>query len=384
MDTVTIIGGGIAGLTAAITLRERGIPLTLHEAHRTLGVRGRATDPPFVAHDDAHVIYTGSADYAWLRKHGFVRDLGWPSVGDLAHMRFRVAGDLRCLPPLSMMRAQSRRWLEAPVDEDLHSWASARWGETTGRQMASAVAVTTYDADTERLSVAFVWNLFQRLFGPRIPAIRWIRGGWQRVVDRMVLRAIELGVNIETESRVDDLPDGPTIIATDLESAKRLLGDTSLSGTAGHCVLLDAAVDYRRSDITIGFDLDEGGYHESYSMQDDTVAPTGQALFQLQIPVRSDETMAHARERLHTFAKSVIPDYVDRATFIRNGSAKNCTGALDLPRHTWHDRPGIDRGNDVYLVGDMVAAPGMRGEIAINSALAAAESVASTLTRQRS
>ncbi|MFF7943240.1 hypothetical protein ACFZC5_26310 [Nocardia gamkensis] len=48
------------------------------------------------------------------------------------------------------------------------------------------------------------------------------------------------------------------------------------------------------------------------------------------------------------------------------------TGALDLPGQTWRDRPAIDRGDAVYVVGDMVAAPGMRGEISINSALPAA------------
>ncbi|MFI9412215.1 hypothetical protein [Nocardia gamkensis] len=67
----------------------------------------------------------------------------------------------------------------------------------------------------------------------------------------------------------------------------------------------------------------------------------------------------------------VVPGYRERATFRRTATAKGRTGALDLPGQTWRNRPAIDRGDDVYLVGDMVAAPGMRGETSINSALRA-------------
>jgi thioredoxin reductase len=45
---------------------------------------------------------------------------------------------------------------------------------------------------------------------------------------------------------------------------------------------------------------------------------------------------------------------------------------LDLPGRTWRDRPAIDRGDGIFLAGDLVAAPGMRGEVSMNSALAAA------------
>lgn len=47
------------------------------------------------------------------------------------------------------------------------------------------------------------------------------------------------------------------------------------------------------------------------------------------------------------------------------------SGALDLPGTTWRDRPAGDRGDGVFLVGDMVAAPGLLGEVSFNSAVAA-------------
>ena len=40
---MTVIGGGLGGLAAAITAAEGGASVTLHEAHRTLGGRWRST-----------------------------------------------------------------------------------------------------------------------------------------------------------------------------------------------------------------------------------------------------------------------------------------------------------------------------------------------------
>ncbi|MEV6561228.1 NAD(P)-binding protein [Nocardia sp. NPDC051756] len=376
---VTVIGGGLAGLTAAIAVAETGAPVRLYEAHQTLGGRGRATAPPYVAHDGAHVFYADGPHYAWLKQRGFVDDLGWPRIGDWARAGFRVGGRVRSVPPVRMLRAQARGRLTAPVDRDFHSWASGRWGEATAAQLANAISVVTYDADTGRLSAAFVWELFQRVFGPNVPAVRWVRGGWQRVIDRMAARATELGVAIETGARMNQLPtDGPAIVATDLNAARTLLGDDSLHWASGHCVLLDIAVTRSRGDRTLVFDLDEGGFHESYTMQDDTIAPPGESLFQLQMPTRTGESTTLTLTRLELFADTVVPGWRDRTTFQRSATAKGRTGALDLPGQTWRDRPAIDRGNDVYLIGDQVAAPGMRGEIAINSALLAARAATST------
>ncbi|MGC4935326.1 NAD(P)-binding protein [Gordonia sp. DT30] len=375
---INVIGGGIGGLTAAIACAETGSAVKIFEAHEHLGGRGRATPAPYVAHEGAHVFYADGPHYTWLKTRGFVDGLGWPGPSSLTSLlRFRADGRLRAVPPLRVLRAQIRSGLKAPVDTDFHTWAAERWGEQTARQMANAISVATYDADTGRLSAAFVWGLFQRVFGPRPPAVRWVRGGWQTVIDRMVARATELGVDIHASTRIDTLPtDGPVIVATELAAARRLLGDDSLTWTSGHAVLLDVAVTEDRHDSKLVFDLDEGGFHESYSVQDDSVAPAGEALYQLQMPVREGEAHAAAHQRLEHLADQVLPHRRERTTFHRTAVAKDRTGALDLPGQTWHDRPAVARGDDVYLVGDMVAAPGMRGEISINSALVAAAAAA--------
>ncbi|TDD01125.1 FAD-dependent oxidoreductase [Nonomuraea deserti] len=369
---IVVIGGGLAGLVAAIVCAEAGAEVTLHEAHQRLGGRGRATGGPYLAHEGAHVFYADGPHWTWLRERGLIGKLGRPAVRDL-RVGFVRDGRLRRLPPAGFMRMMATGPRTAPVDVDFHTWASARYGEDTARTAANAISVVTFDADTGRLSAAFVWTLLRRVFAMRAPAVRWVIGGWQAVIDRLAARARDLGVRIELGSRMYGLPGEPTIVATELSSARILLGDDALRWQSGYGVLLDLAVRSARGDCFICWDLDGGGFHESYSLQDPTAAPRGETLFQIDMPIRHDEPRAEATRRVRALADLAVPGWRERVTWQRSGAAKHRTGALDLPGQTWRDRPAVDQGHGVFLAGDMVAAPGMRGEISINSAITAAE-----------
>ena len=53
------------------------------------------------------------------------------------------------------------------------------------------------------------------------------------------------------------------------------------------------------------------------------------------------------------------------------------TGPLDHPGQSWRDRPAVDRGDGVFLAGDMVAAPGLLSEVSWASAVEAGDLAAS-------
>ncbi|MET9518963.1 NAD(P)-binding protein [Streptomyces sp. NPDC002994] len=379
---VTVVGGGVAGLVSAIACAEAGVRVDLYEAHGSLGGRGRATPAPYVAHEGPHVFYSDLPHWKWLTDRGLTGPLGLPALRQ-AKAGFVRDGRLRPLPPAGLARmVLPGRPRTAPVDETFHDWAARRYGERTARAAANAIGVVTYDADTGRLSAAFVWELFRRVYAPAVPTVRWVVGGWQGVIDRMEARAGDLGVRIHTGTRLSELPGGrPVIVATELSSARGLLGDDSLRWESGHCVLRDLAVRSDRRDRLLAVDLDSGGFHEAYSMQDPTIAPRGESLFQLDMPVRAGESAGEARERLDALADLTVPGWRERTTWQRTATAKGRTGALDLPGSTWRDRPAIDRGDGVFLAGDMVAAPGMRGEIAIFSGIRAAEGAVRAVRR---
>ncbi|GIH90341.1 NAD(P)-binding protein [Planobispora siamensis] len=370
---ITIIGGGLAGLTAAIACAEGGAAVTLHEAHRSLGGRARSSAAPYIANDGPHVFYSDGAPWRWMAARRLVQPFRKPTLGEIARSRLRYGGRLTLTPPWPLVSALTKRKAVAPVDQDFRSWATERFGAEAMRAACGLVGVITFDADPGRLSAAFVWERALRASAPQYPAPRYVVGGWRKVVERMAAHARGLGVRIETGSRVDRLPeDTPVIVATSLEAAGPLLGEESLRWESGRAVLLDLGLARSPRDVFFASDLDEGGFVEQYGMADRTLAPAGHTLAQLEMPLRAGEAKADGLARLERLADLALPGWRERTTWRREAVSNGRSGALDLPGTSWRDRPAIDRGDGVWLAGDSVAAPGMLSEVSTHSALAAA------------
>ena len=65
---ITVVGGGIAGLVAAIACAEEGAKVRLVEAHERLGGRARSTDGPYKANLGPHAMYNDGAFWRWMRE----------------------------------------------------------------------------------------------------------------------------------------------------------------------------------------------------------------------------------------------------------------------------------------------------------------------------
>lgn len=371
MESITVVGGGVAGLVAAITCAEAGAPVRLLEAHHTLGGRARATEPPYVAHDGPHVLYSDGHWWRWLADRDLIGAYTAMPLRGLAGFRFRHGGRLRRTPPAALLRVLTRRRREAPVDLDFRTWIRERHGAAAATAASNLMGVATFDADPGRLSAAFAWPRLLRVTAP-IPPARYVTGGWNGLVDRLATHARTLGVRIETGARATELPTPPVIVATSLDAAGTLLGTPLPRVESGRTVLLDLAVRTARGDAFVVADLDGAGWLERYTLADPSLAPAGESLIQAQLPLRPGEPRTDALTRLETLADQALPGWRDRVTWRRDAVAHRRTGALDLPGQTWRDRPAIARGGGVYLVGDQVAAPGLLSEVSFHSAVTAA------------
>jgi phytoene dehydrogenase-like protein len=371
MHRITVIGGGFAGLTAAVTAAEAGAKVTVHEAHHTLGGRARTAEGPYKTNEGPHAFYSGGPHWSWLRQRDLIGPLAPIPPLEAARMRLRHHGVLRRTPPFAMLKLLRRASRHAPVDTDFLTWATAQAGEEGARAAASYSAVALFHHDPGALSAAFVQERLRRAT-KLPPEAHYPRGGWASVIDRMAARAWNLGVRVETLSRVDTLPtDTPVVVATSLDAARRLLADDTLTWTSGRTTLIDLAVRTRRGDAFAVSDLDSPGWIERFTAQDRTLAPAGEQLIQGQIPLAPDESKADGIARAEQLLDLAFDGWRDRVTWRRESVAAGRTGAVDLPGTSWRDRPAIDRGDGVYLVGDQVAAPGVLSEVSFNSALTA-------------
>ncbi|MFI1731334.1 FAD-dependent oxidoreductase [Streptomyces acidicola] len=373
MHRITVIGGGFAGLAAAITAAEAGAKVTVYEAHHTLGGRARTAEGPYRTNEGPHALYNGGPHWTWLRQRDLVGPLAPIPPLEGARLRLHHKGVLRRTPPFAMLKLLRRRTAHsAPVDVDFMTWAAEQAGEEAARAAAHYSAVAIFHHDPGSLSAAFVQERLRRAT-KLPPEAQYPRGGWASVVDRMAARAWNLGVRVETLARVETVPEGrgPVVVATSLDAARRLLKDDSLTWPSGRTALVDVAVRGRRGDAFAVSDLDAPGWLERFTAQDRTLAPAGEQLIQGQIPIAPRESRAAGVARAEHLLDLGFEGWRERVTWRREATANGRTGAVDLPGTTWRDRPAVDRGDGVYLAGDQVAAPGVLSEVSFNSALAA-------------
>jgi phytoene dehydrogenase-like protein len=369
MQQVTVIGGGVAGLTAAITCAERGASVRLFEAHERVGGRARSTGGPYKANLGPHAIYKSGVLWDWLSARDLMPPLARPV---LTGVRFQYEGAVHRSPPLSLIPPGLRlRGRMAPVDQEFRSWVTDHGDARTADLLSSLAGVYTFHHDPGELSAAFVWERSQRLLLSARPPARFIVGGWSTLVDALERRARSLGVAIITGERVDALPHAPVIVALELRDARRLLGDETLVWLSGRTVCLDLGLRERRGDPWVVSDLESSGWIERYSAQDASLAPRGEQLVQAQMPIRPDESADAAAARLERLLDASFEEWRGRVTWRRRQVMDGRSGALDLPGSTWRDRPAIERGCGVFLCGDQVAAPGCLSEVSFASAIEA-------------
>ncbi len=363
---VHIVGGGLAGLIASIHLAERGARVVLHEARKRLGGRAESRGDQHVTNLGPHALYRHGAFEAWLERERLLPPSAFPS---LLGMRLHHRGRLRRLPlPLLPAMRSARR--TAPIDRCYRDWATETLGARAAEAAIGFARLPTYHPDPGSLSAAFVHERIQRSALQR--PVYYVQGGWASLVERLEQRLRGLGAELQLGQKVDRLPDGPCIVATELTAAAALFDDESMTWPSAPVALLDLALTRKWRDPSGVLSTDLGVYVSDYASVDGSLAPRGEALVQCVAGIGEGERFDDAHARIEATLDIGFLRWRDRVTWKRRYGFASGASPADPPGTTWRDRPAIDRGAGRFLVGDRVAAPGVLAETAYHSAREAA------------
>ena len=244
----------------------------------------RLTTRLYRAHEGPHVIYRDGPIWAWLKERGLLGVTCRVPLGAAMRFRFwhRGACEQRRLLVCGVL-ARSRR-TGVRTDQSFRDWATKLVGDDAAEMGAAASGVGVFHPDPGSLSAAFVAERLSRVFSIP-PAASYRQGSWGAMFEEIARYARKLGVIIELGSRVSSIGSGITIVATEMESARSLLGDDSLDWPSGRTSLLDLGVRRDPRDLFVVSDLDTCGWLENFTMPDSTIAPAGEHLIQMQMPI---------------------------------------------------------------------------------------------------
>ncbi len=372
---VHVIGGGIAGLVAAITAAEGGAPVILHEASGRVGGRALGRASWAGVNLGPHVMLADGAFVRWLAARNLRIGLRRSALRGVRLIGDETTG-VAALIPLRLAGAMIAR--QAPVDESFRAWAGRVFGPARSELMCRLAGLFTFHHDPGALSAQFIWDRYRRVF-VHPHRIRMVDGGWSALAGALAVRAVACGVRIETGDKITTatFPDGPTVVATRLPAASRLL-EQDLRWPGGRAALMDiaAAPGQRGWPGTV---IDIRGDLRTCCLIDrmtatfpDLLGHRGAELFQAQLGISPHTSRTDAAARIESTFDAAAAGWRERVVWQRSLTLTGATGAVDPPGATWRDRPAIEQGDDRFLAGDAVAAPGLLSEVAVNSGIDAA------------
>ena len=224
---IAVVGGGIAGLTAATCAARAGAAVTLFESVSRPGGRARTRqEEGFRFNMGPHALYRKGPAEAVLEGLG-VQPAGSPP--DISRALGIAAGRLHALPggPLSLVTTTllgaRDKWTLARQLTAITKLDPTPWNGRTLRDfleatfasaalrdlLAALVRLSSYCHAPDAMSAGAAIAQLQSALGN---GVRYLDGGWQAMVDALVARAGEAGVELRSGARVRAVEDGTGVV----------------------------------------------------------------------------------------------------------------------------------------------------------------------------
>jgi phytoene dehydrogenase-like protein len=212
---VIVVGGGLAGLAAAVYLARAGRTVTIFERRRYLG--GRAVT--HLRHGyrfnlGPHAFYRGGHGWNVLRELGIPVRGGVPKgrgVAMLGNERYRWPGNVWSLLTTNFLgvgaKAKTallllRLWRIDPkpyASMTVREWIDSNASDPRVRQLLEALFRLATYSDRPDLQSASAALAHVRM---ALRGVIYVDEGWQKIVDSLHSAAVASGVNFVTSSRV--------------------------------------------------------------------------------------------------------------------------------------------------------------------------------------
>lgn len=391
---VIVIGGGLAGLSAAATAARAGARVTLFEARTSLGGRARTReDSGFLFNEGAHALYAGRVGIEVLRGFG-IEPVGKrpPAAGAYGRLR----GEIGLLPgtPMEAIRsnlvglrakaqlgrrvARPMSLLERPtVGRSMADWIAELLSDADARlvaQMITRVALYTDELDTVAANAAV-----PQLVSALTAGVLYLDGGWQQLTDALVGVATRGGVEIVTDSKVSTLDEldvsdvvvfaagGPAHAASFLGTHSDIVHEWAEQQLPVRAATLDLGLRrLPRPDRRVVFGVDEPLYMSTHTPSA-ALAPAGGEVVHL-LRYDTDGTVG-ARLEMESLLDDaqpgwrceVVAERFNRSLTVAHGRPTVPRGLVGRPGPTVPDCPGV------LVAGDWVGAEGLLGDGALAS-----------------
>jgi phytoene dehydrogenase-like protein len=416
---VVVVGGGMAGLTAASYLARAGAEVTLFEKAPDLGGRAASRDvDDFLFNRGIHALYTGGATSRVLRELGITYGHGSPKE------TFMLQGGQLYPFPATASQFLNKGWLDAGdklglarlfanvamlklhtvARVSVEGWLECNVRRPRLRLLMDAFARTlVYTTALDLVSAeVFVDKLRRTLRHP----VHYIDGGWQTLVDALRCAAEQAGARIVSGTGVEAvehsngrvrgvrLRDGSlvgastVIIATRPRDASKLVdggAHPSLHGIVNNLVpaklaCLDVALSRLPSQrYPVVQDLDGPRFMTAQSLYS-RVAPEGEVLiytFKQLDPASPGDQRENERD-LEEFLDVAQPGW--REVLVKRQYLPRIEAVGALPTATgggFAGRPGpqVPGLANLYLAGDWIGPEGFLADASTASARQVAQLV---------
>jgi len=405
-----VIGGGLAGLTAAATLTRAGQPVTVLESARRLGGRARTRSRHgFDLNLGPHAFYRGGAAWATLARLG-VRPRGRaPRYGAT---KVVVDDEVRAFAAVLAADVRSRTALGrllvgrtgAAADElagiDAATWIAESLKDPMSRRVAgSIVRTTTYSADLAGLDASAA----ARQLRAAARGVCYVHGGWQMVVaalaevvgaggGRVITGATVTAVEHDDAVRAIHLADGRSwpaaAIIVAVHDPRRAVD--LLAGPAAGRVrpAAEATVAVRMAHLDVALRPAGRRLANVLSVDDDVfisvpsdvarVAPDGGMVVTVGRYLRTGEERVDWRPSLEAALTRVRPNWMDDVVDVRYVPSSLVAGdQARVATAGASRRPPVDVAGvtGLALAGDWIGPIGMLADAAVASGAAAAAAV---------